>query len=102
MWDTCINVTPGQSGLLSITDTVVKGYKCFNCGKKGLHKKENCPEPVNEERQQLKRDKFNLEKVRGRQQSTKFNNTGKPIPHKWRALEELEQNKRVIDKMPYT
>ena len=30
-------------------------------------------------------------------------NSGKPaIPHKWRVQEESEQNKRVIDNMPYT
>ena len=40
IWDTCINATPGQSDLLSITDTVSKGYICFNYGKKGHHKKE--------------------------------------------------------------
>ena len=102
MWDKCINATPGQSGLLSITDSVAEGYICFNCGKKGLHKKENCPEPINKKRPKLERDKFNLEKGRGPRHSTKFNNRGKPIPHKWRASEEEEQNKRVIDKLPYT
>ena len=91
MWDKRINATPGQSGLLSITDTVSENYVCFNCGKKVHHKKENCPEPVNKEQQQLERDKFNLEKGCGPQQSTKFKNTGKPIPHKWRVLEESEQ-----------
>ena len=75
---------------------------CFNCGKKRLHKKENCPEPVNKERQKLERDKLTLEKGRGPRQSTKFINRGKPVPHKWRALEEAEHNKRVIDNLPYT
>ena len=67
MWDTCINATPVQSGLLSITDTVAVDYTCFNCGKKGHQKKENWPEPVNKEQQKLEREKFNLEKGRGRQ-----------------------------------
>ena len=39
MWDKCINATPGQSGLLPLIDTVAEGYMCFNCGKKGHHKK---------------------------------------------------------------
>ena len=26
----------------------------------------------------------------------------KPIPHKWRAPEDSEQNKRIIDNKPYT
>ena len=49
MLDECINATPGKSGLLFITDTVAEGYTCFNYGKKGHHKKENCHEPVNQE-----------------------------------------------------
>ena len=101
LWDKCINTTPGQSGFLSITDMVSEGYTCFNCGKKGLHKKEKCPDPVNKERQTLERDKFNIQKGRP-QQPKKFNNRGKEIPHKWRAPEEAEHNKRVIDKHPYT
>ena len=51
----------------------------------------------------MERDKFNLEKGRGDpQQPTKFINRGKKIPHKWRAPEEAEHSKRVIDKHPYT
>ena len=103
MWDKCINATPRQSGLLFITDSVAEGYMYFNCGKKELHKKENCPELVNKERQKLERDKFTLEKGRGGpRQSIKFNNRRKPIPNKWRATEEAEHNKRVIDNLPYT
>ena len=49
LWDKCINATPGQSGLLAAAATVAEGYTCFNCGAKGKHKKENCPEPVNKE-----------------------------------------------------
>ena len=72
MWDKCINVTPGQSGLLTTnpTDTVSENYVCFNCGKKGKHKKENCPDDVNKERQKLEREKFNLLKGRTPRQST--------------------------------
>ena len=101
LWDKCINATPGQSGLLSVTDMVSEGYTCFNCGKKGLHKKEKYPDPDNKERQKFERDQFNIEKGFP-QQPTKFNNRGKVIHHKWRASEEAEHNKRVIDKHPYT
>ena len=103
IWDKCINATPGQSGLLAqaAANTVAEGYTCFNCGKKGHHKKENCPDPVNKERQKTERDKFNLEKGRP-QQSAKFNNKGKEIPQKWREPEASENNKRVIDTVPHT
>ena len=99
--DKCINATPGQFGLLSVADAVAEGYTCFNCGRKGHHQKENCPKPVNKERQKLDREKFNLEKGRP-QQSAKFNNKGKEFPCKWRAPEALENNKRVINKVPHT
>ena len=101
LWDKCVNATPGQSGLLSIADAVAEGYTCFNCTKKGHHKKENCPEPVNKERQKSEKEKFNLEKGRP-QQSEKFNNRGKEIPRKWRAPEASENNKRVIEVVPHT
>ena len=100
LWDKCINVTPEQSGLFSVADAVAEGYTCFNCGKKGHHKKENCSEPVDKERQKLEREKFNLEKGRS-QQSKKFNSRGKEIPRKWRAT-EASDNKRVINKVPHT
>ena len=104
LWDKCINATPGQSGLLAAAATVAEGYTCFNCGAKGKHRKENCPHPVNEERQKVEKDKFNLERSarRGPQQSTKFNNRGRPIPKKWREPEASENNKRVIDNVPHT
>ena len=104
MWDKCINVTPGQSSLLTTnpTDTVSENYVCFNCGKKRKHKKENCPEDIDKEQQKLEREKFNLLKGCIPRQSTKFTNAGKPIPLKWREPEASEQNKQVIDKNPYT
>ena len=95
MWDKCINATPGLSGLLTTnpTDTISENYICFNCGKKGKHKKDNCPDPINKERQKLEREKFNLLKNRTPRQSTKFTNAGRPIPQKWRVPEASEQNK---------
>ena len=100
LWDKCINATLGQSGLLLITDTVSQGYTCFNCGKKGLNKKENCPDPVKKQ-QKLERDKLDIEKGCP-QQPTNVNNRGKYIPHEWRAPETTEHNKRVINNYPYT
>ena len=66
MWDKCINATPGQSGLLTTnpTDTVSENYVCFNCGKKGNHKKEKIPQEINKEQQQLEREKFIIRKNR--------------------------------------
>ena len=101
LWDKCINATPGQSGLLSITDTVSEGYTCFNCGKKRLHKKEKCHDPVNKEQQKLEKEKFNIEKGRP-QQPKKINNKGKEIPCKWRAPKAAENNKQVINNLPHT
>ena len=101
-WDKCINATPGQSGLLTTNppDAVSPNYVYFNCGKKGDHKKDNCPDNIDKERQKLEREKFL--KNRPPRQSAKFNNPGKHIPHKWRAPEALEQNKRTIDNLPHT
>ena len=64
-----------------IADAVAEGYTCFNCGKIVYYKKENCPEPVNKEKQKLEREKFTLKKGRP-QQSAKFNNREKEIPRK--------------------
>ena len=78
-----------------------ENYVCFNCGKKGDHLKKDYPDPINTEQQKLERNKFNILKGRTPWQSTKFTNNGKPIPLKWRAPEESEQNKRVSDNVPH-
>ena len=105
IWDKCINATPGKSGLLSTnpgTGTVSVNYKCFNCNAVGDHTVKDCPKPADKEQIKLKREEFNAARGRVQRQSTKFNNNGKPIPHKWRVPEDSEQNKRVIDNKPYT
>ena len=100
-WDKCINATPGQSGLLTTnpSDALSPNYVCFNCGKKGDHKKDNCPEDVDKDRQKLERENF--PKNCPPQQSAKFNKP-QDISHKWRAPEASEQNKRTIDNIPHT
>ena len=94
-WDKCINGTPSQSGLLTTNplDAVSENYFWFYCGKKGHHKKENCPEEINKERQKLEREKFNLLKGRTPKQGYKFTNAGRPIPLKGRPPEPSKQNK---------
>ena len=57
---------------------------------------------INKVRIKLTQEEFNAAEGCIPCQSTKFNNTGKPIPHKWRAPEESQQNKRIIDNKPYT
>ena len=80
-------------GLLTTTppDAVSDNYVCFNCGKKGNHKKENCPEEIDKAQQKLEREKFKLGHTP--KQGSKFTNADRPIPLKWRAPEPSEQNK---------
>ena len=95
IWDQYINTTPGNSSLLSTnpgSGTVSAGYKCFNCDVVGDHLIKDCTKPIEKERIKQKWEEFNVAKGHIPSQLTKFNNTGKLIPQKWRAPEELEQN----------
>jgi hypothetical protein len=100
-WDACINATPGAASHHTPATggpptTPRRGLICFNCGKD--HHLRDCTEPHDAVRIAKARN-AHPNGSRNQQQPVSFQ---RPVPRKWRPPEAGENNKRVIDNIPYT